>query len=185
MKLVERLVLSLYSLLIAMASVIIVIVTVLGWMGILAFDTIVEQAKFLLSYQWTPIIIVAAFLVLFLVSIKLAFGGIGGRREREPVIKASSGGEIAITLDTFESIAVSTLKKIPEAKDYTARVRKQNEGIIVSINLTVVQDANIPAIGESIQTKVTEDIEGMTGVKVLNVRVKVDNISAGFKNKLE
>ncbi len=123
-------------------------------------------------------------LILFIISLRFIFIGAGSRQERSPVTRDASGGEIAISLDTFESIALSTLRKIPEAKDFSAKVRKVNDGVTVSINLSVVQDVNIPDLAEDIQAKTIEATEKMTGVKVLNVRVKIDNI-AGFKNKLE
>ncbi len=185
MNLFGRLMLSFYAFLIALLSITALVLSFLVWAGTIPYYTAAEMAGLLVSYQWTlPTVLVTA-LLLFVISLRFMLMGAGNRQERSPVTRDAAGGEIAISLETFESIALSALRKIPEAKDYSAKVRRTNDGVIVSISLSVIQDVNIPELAEDIQVKTIEATEKMTGVKVLNVRVKIDNIAAGFKNKLE
>lgn len=185
MRILGRLVLFLYGLFIAMVAVVAIIGIILVGTGQISYDTISGNVYNYLAYQWAVPALVTILLIIFVISIKLAFRGADSGYEREPIIRQAAGGEIAISLDTFESIVTSTLRKVTEAKDFTARVGKVKESITVSIDLSVLPEVNIPELGENIQAKTIEAIESMTGVKVLKVRVNIENISVGFKSKLD
>lgn len=181
----ERLMLFLFSFLVSIISALVIICLILIKIGYISAELIVDQIGILFTYPVTEPVVFIFFLVLFIISIRLMLSGIR-RRERAPIIKSGVAGQIIISLNTFENIAISALKKIPEAKEFTAKVKKVNENVVVSINLSVMPDVNIPELSENIQNKIIEAIETTTGVKVLNVEVRINNIfTTGFKSKAE
>ena len=185
MRIMGRFILLLYGLCIAAISVLAIVGTALVGAGQVNYEQLYDITYDFFSKPSAAVSIMIISVLVFIISIKLAFKGTNNRNEREPIIKVAAGGEIVISLETFESIIVSALRKISEAKEYTARVKKREEGVTVTINLSVLPEVNIPQLGENIQVRTIEAIESMTGVKVLNVRVKIENISSGFKNRLD
>ncbi len=185
MKILGRFIVSLYALVIAMLSVMMVITLILFEFDKVSFGIVIDQIRNALTYGPAFPFLLGALLVFFVISIKLIVSGTNRKFEREPIIIEAAGGQIAISLETFENIAASALKKIPEVKEYIATVRKINQNVEVSVKMSVAPEVNIPQVSENVQTKTIEAIENSTGVKVLNVGIKVENLSTGFKAKIE
>ena len=185
MKVINRLILSVYALFIAAVTILMVIAIVAVQTGNISLGSIGNAVGNFVEYRESVVVILAILAVLFIISMRIAIRGTSNVKEREPIVKSAAGGEIEISLNTFENIAISTLKKISDARDYSAKVKKINENVAVVINMSVVQDINIPELSQNVQTQVIEAIESTTGVKVLNVKIRIENVSPVFKSKLE
>lgn len=185
MKVINRLILSVYALFIAAVTILAAIAVIAVEANSFSLGRIFDVVGNIMEYRESVMVILAILAVLFIISMRIAIRGSSDRKERDPIVKSAEGGEIEISLNTFENIAISTLRKVSDARDYSAKVKKVNENVAVVVNMSVVQDVNIPELSQSVQTQVTEAIQSTTGVKVLNVKIKIDNISPVFKSKLE
>jgi hypothetical protein len=185
MKVINRLILSVYALFIAVVTILLVIAIVAFETDNISLGSIGSVVIRLIGNRESVMIILAILVVLFIISMRIAIRGSSDGKERVPIVKSAEGGEIEISLNTFENIAISTLRKVSDARDYSAKVKKINENVAVVVNMSVVQDVNIPELSQSVQTQVIEAIQSTTGVKVLNVKIRIDNVSPVFKSKLE
>ncbi|MGE5474616.1 MAG: alkaline shock response membrane anchor protein AmaP [Ignavibacteriales bacterium] len=176
MKIIGKIFLSLYGFVMTIFSI--TLITILGmiWNNSLSYEFVGYQFKYFLSYPMAFPIAITAFSVIFLISFILIFVGISKKERREPVLISTDSGQISISLESFESIASSAVKKIVEAKEYFIKVKNINSNVSVFVKTFAVPESNIPELGKSIQAKIIESIETTTGVKVLDVRVKVENI---------
>lgn len=187
MKIIGKFFLTLYGFVMTVFSMISVAMLSLLWTDKISYDILISQIEYYFTYPLSFPIAITLFSVIFLISFILMFLGITRKEPRDPIIISTDSGQIAITLEAFESIASATLKKIPEAKEYNVKVRNIKSNINVAVKILAVPDANIPELGKTIQAKVIEAIETNTGVKVLGVRIKVENIynNSGIKSKVE
>lgn len=146
------------------------------WSESISYEFVGSQLRYYLSYPMAFPIVITVISIIFLISFILIFAGIPKREHRNPVIINTESGQISISLDSFESIASSAVKKIAEAKECFIKVKNINPNVMVSVKTFAVPDANIPELGKTIQANIIEAIETVTEVKVTNVRVKVENI---------
>lgn len=185
MRILWRLILVLYGLAIAFLSLIIIATVLVFNNETILSEIFSDQIRTLMEYQWSSATIICVFVLLFLISLNLVFGHNKKDNSRMPITMIKEGGQLEISLETFENIAVSTLKKTPEAKDYSAKAKRVNNDISITIKMSVLPEVNIPSLVEQIQTKVVEAVESTTGVKVVNVLVRIEDLANGFKGRVE
>ncbi|GAE87655.1 hypothetical protein JCM21531_1043 [Acetivibrio straminisolvens JCM 21531] len=101
------------------------------------------------------------------------------------ISKYNNVGEVRISLNTIESIALAASRKLGGVKDNKAYVTKQGDNVVISIKTIVMPDINIPALLEDIQMKVKKSVEETTGIGVNEVKVSVENIYTGYRSRVE
>ncbi|MCL2740623.1 MAG: alkaline shock response membrane anchor protein AmaP [Oscillospiraceae bacterium] len=108
------------------------------------------------------------------------------RAWRKRSVKASTSiGEINISMQAIESIAVTASRRVQGVKESRAYLRRGDDGIEVTARAIAYADHNIPNLCKEMQGKVKDMIEGNAGVRVTGVRVIVDNVSAQAKPRVE
>ncbi|MGE5328793.1 MAG: alkaline shock response membrane anchor protein AmaP [Deltaproteobacteria bacterium] len=187
MKIIGKFFLSLYGFVMTIFSITLIVLLSMIWSNEISYDFIESQLEYYFTYPMAFPIVIAVLSIIFFISFILIFVGVSKKERRDPVAIITESGQISITLDSFESIAVSAIKKIPEAKEYSVKVSNIKSSVSVAVKIFAVPDANIPELGKNIQAKIIEAIESITGVKVLNVRIKVENIynNTSVKSKVE
>src|SRR5690606_23847524 len=94
-------------------------------------------------------------------------------------------GDVRISIETVENLALKAASRHRGVKDLRARVRIAESGIDIMIRAVVDGESAIPALSEEIQRTVKEHVEDITGIPVSNVAVYVANIiqSQSFKSR--
>jgi uncharacterized alkaline shock family protein YloU len=183
MNLFFRVLLTIYAIILAVISVLSMIVTIKPdvfldissymYYNILTAGRGASFAMFFLS------------LVIFGLNITYLFSGIRMSKDKKGVSKYTNIGEIKISLNSIENIALNASRRLNGVKDTKAHVSKSEDGVSVTIKAVVLADINIPDVSSDIQVKVKNSIESATGVRVNDVKVMVENIYAGYKPRLE
>ncbi|MCX7923262.1 MAG: alkaline shock response membrane anchor protein AmaP [Clostridia bacterium] len=126
-------------------------------------------------------------LIFFALSLTFLLSGFRSDRDKRAVSKYTNIGEIKISLNSIESIALAASKKLMGVKETKAYVFRGDGGVSIVIKTVVLPDMNIPSLSEDIQVKVKSSVEECSGIKVNEVKVLVDNISStgGFKARVE
>ncbi|KNY26771.1 alkaline shock response membrane anchor protein AmaP [Pseudobacteroides cellulosolvens] len=120
------------------------------------------------------------------VSVILLLSGTNDDTEKRTISKKTEIGEIKVSLNSIESIALAATKRLSGIKEAKAYVYKGMEGVTVVIKAVVLSDVNIPILSEDIQVKVKKTVEDTSGIRVIEVKVIVDNIFVGYnKNRVE
>lgn len=125
-------------------------------------------------------------LAVLAVSVILLLSGTNDDTEKRTITKKTEIGEIKVSLNSIESIALAATKRLSGIKEAKAYVYKGMEGVTVVIKAVVLSDVNIPILSEDIQVKVKKTVEDTSGIRVIEVKVIVDNIFVGYnKNRVE
>lgn len=124
-------------------------------------------------------------LIFLVLSIMFLLSGFKSDKDKKAVSKYTNIGEIKISLNSVESIALNSSRKLMGVKESKAYVTKLDDSVSIVIKVVILTDINIPSLSEDIQIKVKNSVEETTGIKVSDVRVLVDNIYTGYKSRVE
>ena len=124
-------------------------------------------------------------LIFLVLSVMFLFSGFKSNKDKKAVSKYTNIGEIKISLNSIESIALNSSRKLAGVRETKAYVTKLSDSVSIVIKTVILTDINIPALSEDIQIKVKTSVEETTGIKVNDVSVIVDNIHTGFKARVE
>lgn len=97
-------------------------------------------------------------------------------KDNAPILVATEHGNVEIAQETITNTVKSVAMKLANIKDVNAKMIKKKNGIKIFANISVLANSNIKVLTEELQTKVIEVVKETTGVKVLDVNVKVKNI---------
>ncbi|AOT68155.1 alkaline shock response membrane anchor protein AmaP [Geosporobacter ferrireducens] len=178
MKLLDRIILTLYSFSIGILSLLLLVVP---------FHTG--------SYEWTRVLLEnlrhnwqnILFPLFFLgVSIWFLISGLRYNRSKQhAVIRHTAFGEVKITLNTLEGMAQKSAKSVPGLREIKASVQQVAEGVIIQIESLAISDTNIPEATVKVQQSIKEYIEEFTGITVQEVKVTIQDISTINKGRVE
>lgn len=170
MNILDRIILTVYMLLMTFVSLCIVV---------LPFNLIPRPAvDFVLNelYSWWYYSLIG--LLLFIVSIRLLVSGIAANRKNKGgIVKPSEYGDIRVSVETFESLAMRVVKQFSGIKDAKVRVDVTEGNLIIHTSLHVLPDVNIPQTVSEVQGKIKSYIESITDVGVKEVKVHIENIA--------
>ncbi|NLH95838.1 MAG: alkaline shock response membrane anchor protein AmaP, partial [Clostridiaceae bacterium] len=122
-------------------------------------------------------------LVFFALSIMFLLSGVRSNKDKKAVGKQTEIGEILISLNSIENIAINASRKTNGVRDSKTMVRKTDNGVEIESRLVVMPEMSIPAITEEVQQRVKKSVEDTAGVRVESVKVIVDNIYSGITYK--
>lgn len=122
-------------------------------------------------------------LIFFALSIMFLLSGVRSNKDKKGVSKHTNIGEIRISLNSIENIAINASKRSNGVKETKTLVRKAEDGVEIELRIIVMPDLSIPVISEEVQGRVKKAVEEASGIAVKNVRVIVDSIYSGITYK--
>lgn len=177
-KIMDRLLLFIYSLSIGILSV----------LAILLFS---GQVPFELDYrneQSIYITVIAIAVILFLLSIRFFYVSIRSERgAMNSVHQRTEYGDVQISLETIENMALKVAERTRGVRDVKTRIRVIESGLEIMIRAVVDGETAIPGLSETMQKSIHTEVEEITGVPVSSVSVYIANIvqSPAFKSRVE
>ena len=129
---------------------------------------------------------VAMFLIallFFILSLMFLFSGMKSNKDKKAVSKHTNIGEVRISLNSIENIALNASRKANGVRDTKAYVKRLEDSVAVSIKMVVMPDMNIPAISDDVQERVKKSVEESSGINVKEVKIIVDSIYSGTLSK--
>ncbi|WP_371320164.1 alkaline shock response membrane anchor protein AmaP [Chengkuizengella axinellae] len=181
MKIMDRLLLFLHSILVTIISLF-VLVQVFQQYGNyqiiqIPFDNETEQY-----------ILITSAIVLVLISVRLLYIALRSNRSSTPSIdQRNDYGDIKISMETIEQVSLKAAARVKGTKDIKAKISTNQSGIEVKVKTHVDGESSIPKLTEEIQQNVHDHVEDVTGIPVSNVSVLVVSIiqSNTFKSRVE
>lgn len=175
MNLFFRILLAIYAFFLTFFSLIAIVITLKPEL----FGRVTDQLYYnILEGNGAVIITVTVEAIFFVLSLLFLFSGFRNDKDKKSVSKHTNIGEIKISLNSIENIALTTAKRSSGVRDTKAYVSKVGEGVSISIKTVVLPDINIPALSEDLQQKVKKSVEDSSGISVNDVAVIVENIAA-------
>ncbi|WP_106768084.1 alkaline shock response membrane anchor protein AmaP [Paenibacillus faecalis] len=177
-KIVDRLLLFLYSLSIGVITV----VAILLLSGAIPYDLTYDQEQQLFLAG----IIVAS--VLFLISIRFFYISIRrDRTETNSIDQRTEFGDIQISIETIENLCLKAASRVRGVKDLKSRIKVSQAGLEIAIRAVVDGEESIPALTTDVQKQVHDFVEDTTGIPVSSVSVYIANVvqAPSFKSRVE
>ncbi|ANY71918.1 alkaline shock response membrane anchor protein AmaP [Paenibacillus ihbetae] len=177
-KIMDRLLLFIYSLSIGVISVI----AILLLSGAVPYQlTFAQEQQLILAG-----IIIAA--VWFLLSIRFFY--ISVRRDRSTlnsIDQRTEFGDIQISVETIENLCLKAASKVRGVKDLKSRIKVSQSGLEIAIRAVVDGEESIPALTTEVQKQVHDFVEETTGIPVSSVSVYIANVvqAPSFKSRVE
>lgn len=178
MKLLDRIILTLYSFTIGALSLLLLVVPFHAepyeWTRLLLEN---------LRHHWQNILFPLFFLVI---SIWFLISGLRYNRSKQhAVIRHTAYGEVKITLNTLEGMAQKAAKSVPGLREIKASVQQAAEGVIIQVQSLAISDTNIPESTIKAQQSIKAYIEEFTGITVQEVKVTIQDIATINKGRVE
>lgn len=184
-KIIDRLLLFILSLAIIVAACV---------MLAAAFDWIPqEETRQFVQKVYTETNPAIAFItscaIVLLISIRFFYISVRTTQAQAPSIdQRNEWGDIRISIDTVENLALKAAGRTRGVKDLRARVRVNSSGIEILIRSVVDGESSIPALTEEMQASVKQHVEEITGIPVATVSVFIANVAQStptFKSRVE
>lgn len=183
-KVLDKLLLFLYSIAVGVVSVIVLII---GFGGV-SREAMNDFVTDLYRLDALQIAFAATGIVLFLLSMRffvLSFKR--GSASAPSIDQRTEFGDIRISLETIENLSLKAASRHRGVKDLRARIRVTDAGLDIVLRAVVDGESPIPALTEEIQRAVKEHVEEIGGIPVTNVTVFIANViqSGTFKSRVE
>ncbi|WP_025690975.1 alkaline shock response membrane anchor protein AmaP [Paenibacillus zanthoxyli] len=177
-KILDRLLLFIYSLSIGILSVI----------AILLLSGILPRNLEIRDWESAYIAVIVAAVILFLLSIRFFYISI--RRERPSslsVDQRTEYGDIQISMETIENLSLKAAGRVKGIRDLRSRIRVSQAGLEIMIRGVVDGEHSLPLLTSEVQRQVHEYVQDTTGVPVADVSVYIANLaqSPSFKSRVE
>lgn len=177
MSIIDRLLLSLYTLIIILISIAIIGISVAVGINAIPLSEANATLK-TLQLDWKFFLIATLVSILFLiVSIKLLFTGTKSKTLISTLIKHTELGMIRVSVNALEIMTQKAVRSFDQVKDVRINIVTEEDGIKVRLKVLIMPDVVLPDLSVSIQQKVKEYIEGYSGIVVKEVFIYIDNLS--------
>jgi uncharacterized alkaline shock family protein YloU len=183
-KVVDKLLLFLYSIVIGVISLFMLSIG-FGWITESWLNDMVVETYRLSSIQIT---LAATGIILFLMSLRFFVVSLHRGSATSPSIdQRTEFGDIRISIETIENLALKAATRQRGVKDLRARVQVTDAGLDIVLRAVIDGESSIPVLTEEIQKAVKEHVEEITGIPVINVAVFVANVIQAntFKSRVE
>lgn len=176
MKILERIALTLFSIIILIIAVTLSLV----FFDVVQLESIYSFLDKLFEDDTIRKIILGASIVSIILAIKALF--FPTRTKKKPEIKTgvlleNKDGRLLISRDTIENLVNSVVKGFSQAVDVQTKVLLDLENnVTVYVTLLVKEDSIIKELSSNMQTKIKETIKRSTDLDVSQVNINIKDI---------
>jgi uncharacterized alkaline shock family protein YloU len=185
-KLMDRLLLFLYSVAIGAVSIVAIVAASGGFSEKWLMEVV---SDFTGNVRIVQASVIGAAIVVLLISLRFFILSIRRDGSSAPSInQRTEHGDIRISVETVENLALKAASRTRGVKDLRARVRVAESGLEILIRAFVDGEGSIPALSEEMQRTVSQQIEEATGIPVAGVSVFIANVTQApttFKSRVE
>lgn len=184
-KIIDRFLLFIFSLVVILAMVAILLFT----FGVLPLEDSTAFLGRVYDDSTTAAILIAASCVMLILAGRFFYLSVRTSSPAIPSIdQRTELGDVRISLDTVENLALRAAGRTRGLKDLKARIKVDQAGLEVELRTVVDGETSIPAVTEEVQNAIKNHIEEITGIPVSRVSVYVANVvqsAPAFKSRVE
>mgnify|MGYP000030007667 FL=1 len=174
MKLIEKIILVIYSIIMLILSLIFCLL-IFRWADI---NLVQNSIMNVLNNTIYSSIALAICVIFILMSIRCIFF-ISKKSDyyKNDILLKNEEGKLIITKVTIENLVNNVIKGFESAQEVTTKVKFDKENnVIINISLLAKEQANMKELSNNIQVKVKEAIKKASDLDVKEINVKVKNI---------
>jgi uncharacterized alkaline shock family protein YloU len=176
MKIIEKITLALYSIIMLVISIITCLLMA-GWLNIDIINALVVKA---LSVESVYNLILIINIIFILLSVICIFFSSSDKEEgsKNGILLENENGKLLITQETLESLVNSVVRGFLSVESNTTKVYlDKDNNVKVLVSLTVTSNAVIKDLSAALQAKIKEAIKTSSDLEVKEVDIKVKNIA--------
>lgn len=174
MKILDRIALTLFSIIILIISVL-AIFLVYNWLDVSIVYMVIKT-----GIENFGNIILGVSIVFILLAIKAIFFANTGKKEKqrdEGVLLENSEGKLLISKTTIENLVNRVVSGFESATEVNTNVNLDEENnVTVYVNLSVKENAVIKELSNNLQLKIKESIKKASDLDVKEVNISVKDI---------
>lgn len=181
MRLLDRILLTLYTLMIIILSFTLLSLS-------LNFIPLKQALNVLaeIEYNWQFVVISFAISLIFLlISFRFLFSGIKSDKVQGALVKNTDLGMIRVSINTLDNLSQKAVRKFNEVKDVKSSILAELDGIEIRLKISVMPEIKIPDLTQAIQASVKEYVESMSGILVKEVEIYIDDFSTLQRSKIQ
>lgn len=114
----------------------------------------------------------------FAVSVRLIVFAFTRRGGGQPVVHETTLGDVRISLDAVESLIKKVARSVKGVREIKAVVHHGKDGLVAELRGSVSHEVSIPETSEEIQTSVKQYVKRVVGVEIAEIRIEIDNIAS-------
>lgn len=174
MKLLERFILLIFSLVFITIGVISLLIGI-EFFSETYIEDIISQVYSSSDIKIT-VIIISIIVIVF--GLYLLFSSLRSKKEVAFSTKINEVGNVRISMETIENIVLNVSGKIRGVKEQKVRVRiEDNDSVTIVLKVIVDGTTSIPELSENVQNSVKDTVEEIVGVTVNQVHIIVSNLN--------
>jgi uncharacterized alkaline shock family protein YloU len=175
----DRFILTLYSL----ALVVVSLFVMAASLNLVPYQLVIASIDGMYSSSQISLTYLIAAIIFLIISLKFLFTSLRGRGSRQEasglsVRKPTEHGDVRITVETLESLAVHAARKVRGVKELKVKVRPEESGTFIRVRTLVDGETPIPALVEQVQQKIKEHLENVAGVEIADITVVVADVAS-------
>ena len=180
MKIIEKISLVLFSTIMLILSVVVALLT-FGWLDV---QTIADLMVNALNNNVSSNLLLGLSILFILMAIKCIFFSSTDKETvkadfKNGILLENADGKLLITRETIENLVNNIVKGFDSAEDITTKIELDNENnLVVYVNLSVRENANIKELSTNLQTKIKETVKKTSDLVVKEVNIKVKDVEA-------
>lgn len=172
MKVLEKITLILYSIIILTISIILCMV-IFKWVDL---NNVLNEIAKLVNGDTSSKVILIFSIIFIILSIKCIFFRKSSGRDGQGVLLQNENGRLMISKNTIENLVTAATRKYHDAQEITTSVHLDSENnVLVNANIVVTDEAMIKDLSANIQNEIKERIKRATDLDVKQVNIRVRN----------
>lgn len=175
MKFLERISLTIFSIIILAISLIVCLL-IFGWIRI---DTITYILGLALMNTATINTILVIAVILILLAIKCIFFSSKPKDEKtEGILLENENGKLLISINTIENLVKGVVLGFANVKSSVCKVNLDRQVNNVKVELNLVVDANtiIKELSVNLQDRIKEVVKATTELEIKEINIKIKDI---------
>lgn len=175
MGIIDRIILSIYTLLLAFLSLGVILLS----LRLIPLDFVWTGISHI-SGQWEAGMVGAVFL---LISIRLLLAGMRSKRIKDMIVHHNEMGDVHISLDAIKNLVEKTSRHVRGVRGVKVNVSNNSKGLEIGLKAVISPEVHVPTVSAELQQRVHDYVKNTVGVELVDVKIMVDNISNDFKTK--
>lgn len=176
MKIIEKISLVIFSIIILLLSLIMDLL-VFGWIKISNLTYFINLG---LTVPTATNIILVVTIVLMLLAIKCIFFSSREKKDSgaDGVLLENESGKLLISINTIENLVKGVVSEFPNIKSSVCKVilDKQENNVKINLNLVVEADTVLKVLSGNLQDKIKETVKNTAELEVKEVNIKIKDI---------
>lgn len=183
MKILDRIITVLFSIIILLVSIVLCITVI----ELLDVNLVKDAIEYAVTDEVATKVTFGVSILAILLALKLIFFNsnlMEAGKGKTGILLQNDNGKLLVSKDTIESLTNSVVKNFAAAQNVMTRVDvDDNSNLKIFITLYVYPDAVIKEITAQIQKDIKETIKNSLDLEVKEINVRIKNIASKEENK--